>query len=85
MHDKSNRRLLDVDIPAQPDVLVKLSLLLAEDEVDLNAASLLISSDMALAAAVLKAVNSAIRESIHVALHQLFHVHCCCNLHIFHS
>src|SRR6185369_4244685 len=59
MHDKSNRRLLDVDIPAQPDVLVKLSLLLAEDEVDLNAASLLISSDMALAAAVLKAVNSA--------------------------
>src|SRR5205809_4331994 len=59
MQDKSNRRLLDVDIPAQPDVLVKLSLLLAEDEVDLNAASLLISSDMALAAAVLKAVNSA--------------------------
>ena len=40
-------------------MLVKLSLLLAEDEVDLNAASLLISSDMALAAAVLKAVNSA--------------------------
>ena len=51
--------MLDVDIPAQPDVLVQLSLLLAEDEVDLNAASLLISSDMALAAAVLKAVNSA--------------------------
>ena len=56
---QSSRRLLDVDIPAQPDVLVQLSLLLAEDEVDLNAASLLISSDMALAAAVLKAVNSA--------------------------
>ena len=59
MQDRSHRRLLDVDIPAQPDVLVQLSLLLAEDEVDLNAASLLISSDMALAAAVLKAVNSA--------------------------
>jgi len=51
--------LLDIDIPAQPDGLVKLSLLLAEDEVDLQAVSLLISSDMALAAAVLKAVNSA--------------------------
>ena len=59
MTQSSSRRLLDVDIPAQPDVLVRLSLLLAEDEVDLNAASLLISSDMALAAAVLKAVNSA--------------------------
>ena len=56
---RTHRRLLDVDIPAQPDVLVQLSLLLAEDEVDFNAASLLISSDMALAAAVLKAVNSA--------------------------
>src|ERR1700712_1840533 len=59
MQDKSNRRLLDVDIPAQPEVLVRLSLLLAEDEVDLGAASLLISSDMALAASVMKAVNSA--------------------------
>ena len=56
---QTSRRLLDVDIPAQPDVLVRLSLLLAEDNVDFNAASLLISSDMALAAAVLKAVNSA--------------------------
>lgn len=56
---ETSRRLLDVDIPAQPEVLVKLSLLLAEDEVDLNAASQLISSDMALAAAVLKVVNSA--------------------------
>jgi HD-like signal output (HDOD) protein len=54
-----NRRLLDVDIPSQPEVLVKLSLLLAEDDVDLHAVSALISADMALAAAVLKAVNSA--------------------------
>jgi len=59
MQEKQTRRLLDVDIPAQPDVLVRLSLLLAEDDVDFSAASLLISSDMALAAAVLKAVNSA--------------------------
>ena len=56
---ETTRRLLDVDIPAQPEVLVKLSLLLAEEDVDLGAASLLISSDMALASAVLKVVNSA--------------------------
>ena len=56
---QNDRRLLEVDIPAQPEVLVKLSLLLAEDDVDLHAVSLLIASDMALAAAVLKAVNSA--------------------------
>ncbi len=55
----NNRRLLDVDIPTQPDVLVRLSLLLAENDVDLDAVSLLITSDMALAAAVLKAVNAA--------------------------
>jgi HD-like signal output (HDOD) protein len=52
-------RTLDIDIPAQPDALVKLSLLLAEDEIDLHAVSSLIESDMALAAAVLKAVNSS--------------------------
>lgn len=51
--------LLDFDIPAQPEGLLKLSVLLAEDEVDLQAVSLLVSSDMALAAAVLKTVNSA--------------------------
>ena len=59
MKEPSSRRLLDVEIPAQPEVLVQLSLLLAEDEVDLHKASHLISSDMALAAAVLKTVNSA--------------------------
>ena len=59
MPENPQRRLLDVDIPSQPDVLVQLSLLLAEDDIDLAAVSLLISSDMALAAAVMKAVNSA--------------------------
>jgi HD-like signal output (HDOD) protein len=59
MGKDSRLHLLDIDIPAQPEGLVKLSLLLAEDQVDLHAVSLLISSDMALAAAVLKAVNSA--------------------------
>lgn len=52
-------RSLNIDVPAQPDSLVKLSLLLADAEVNLQAVSSLISTDMALAAAVLKAVNSA--------------------------
>jgi HD-like signal output (HDOD) protein len=53
-------RTLDIDIPAQPQSLVKLSLLLAEEEVDLRAIAALIEGDMALAAAVLKAVNSSL-------------------------
>ena len=56
----SQLRSLNVDIPAQPESLVKLSLMLAEDHVNLNAVSALISSDMALASAVLKAVNSSL-------------------------
>jgi HD-like signal output (HDOD) protein len=53
-------RSLEIDIPAQPDALVKLSLLLAEEDINLAAAASLIESDMALAAAVLKAVNSSL-------------------------
>ncbi len=53
-------RSLDIDIPAQPDSLVRLSLLLADEDVNLQAASALIESDMALAAAVMKAVNSSL-------------------------
>ncbi len=53
-------RSLDISIPAQPDSLVKLSLLMAEDDLNLAAISQLIESDMALAAAVLKAVNSSL-------------------------
>ncbi|MCZ2290784.1 MAG: HDOD domain-containing protein [Burkholderiales bacterium] len=53
-------RTLDIAIPTQPDSLVKLSLLMADDEVNLGAISELIESDMALAAAVLKAVNSSL-------------------------
>lgn len=59
MTEATNLRLNEIDIPVQPETLVKLSLLLAENEVDLPQVSLLISSDMALAASVLKAVNSA--------------------------
>ena len=53
-------RQLDIDIPAQPQALVQLSLLLAADEINLQAAASLIESDMALASAVMKAVNSSL-------------------------
>jgi HD-like signal output (HDOD) protein len=53
-------RSLDIAIPAQPDALVRLSLLMAEDELNLTAIAQLIEADMALAAAVLKAVNSSL-------------------------
>jgi len=53
-------RSLNIDIPAQPESLVKLSLLLADDTVNLQALSALIATDMALASAVLKAVNSSL-------------------------
>jgi HD-like signal output (HDOD) protein len=53
-------RTLEVDIPSQPDALVRLTLLMAEDCTNMTALSALIESDMALAAAVLKAVNSSL-------------------------
>ncbi|HRD97686.1 MAG TPA: HDOD domain-containing protein [Rubrivivax sp.] len=53
-------RSLDIDIPAQPQALVQLSLLLADDDINLQAAATLIEGDMALAAAVMKAVNSSL-------------------------
>ena len=53
-------RSLNIDIPAQPESLVRLSLLLADDDINLQAVSALIGSDMALASAVLKAVNSSL-------------------------
>ncbi len=53
-------RSLNIDIPAQPESLVELSLLLAAEEVNLQALNALIATDMALASAVLKAVNSSL-------------------------
>ena len=53
-------RTLEIDIPAQPDVLVKLSLLLADDAVNQQAVAALVECDMALASAVMRAVNSAV-------------------------
>lgn len=55
-----NLRTLDIDIPSRPDALVKLSLLLAEEDINLRAAAELIECDMALASAVMKAVNSSL-------------------------
>ncbi|MDH5539624.1 MAG: HDOD domain-containing protein [Rhizobacter sp.] len=56
----SQLRTLKVDIPSQPESLVELSLMLADDHVNLQAMSTLIAADMALASAVLKAVNSSL-------------------------
>lgn len=53
-------RTLDIDIPSQPEPLMRLSLLMAEDQPNMAALSALIEGDMALAAAVLKAVNSSL-------------------------
>ena len=67
-------RKLDIDIPSQPQALVQLSLLLAEPDINLQAASALIETDMALAASVMKAVNSSLYglkgrvQSVHQAV-----------------
>jgi HD-like signal output (HDOD) protein len=67
-------RRLDVDIPTQPHALAQLTPLLAQDEVGLPAVSALIETDMALAAAVLRAVNSSLYglrgrvQTVHQAL-----------------
>lgn len=49
----------NIDIPAQPASLAKLGTLLNQEDVNLLEISRLIEHDMALAAAVMKAVNSA--------------------------
>ncbi len=67
-------RTLDIDIPSQPQSLVQLSLLLADEDINLQACSDLIETDMALAAAVMKAVNSSLYglkgrvQSVHQAI-----------------
>ena len=47
-------RSLEIAIPTTPDVLVKLSLLLAEEDMNQRAVTALVESDMAMAAAVLR-------------------------------
>jgi HD-like signal output (HDOD) protein len=53
-------RSLEIDVPARPDVLVKLSLLMADEDVNQQAIASLVESDMAMASAVMKAVNSSL-------------------------
>jgi len=53
-------RTLEIDIPTQPEALAELSVLLTHSDVNLNAVAHLIESDMALASAVLRAVNSSL-------------------------
>jgi HD-like signal output (HDOD) protein len=52
-------RHTELDLPARPEALVQLSLLMAGDDIDLRAASMLIEGDMALASAVMRAVNAS--------------------------
>lgn len=53
-------RSLHIDLPTQPAALLRLSALLADEDSNLQEVGNLIESDMALAAAVLKAVNSSL-------------------------
>ncbi|WP_157271156.1 HDOD domain-containing protein [Azohydromonas aeria] len=67
-------RRLDVDIPTQPQALARLTTLLESEGVAMQAVSALIETDMALAAAVLRAVNSSLYglrgrvQTVHQAL-----------------
>ncbi len=53
-------RSLHIDLPTQPAALLRLSAMLADEDVNLQEIGALIEADMALAAAVLKAVNSSL-------------------------
>ena len=52
--------LSQLDIPAMPSSLVRLSRLLQEDDINFKALAQLVESDMALASAVMKAVGSTV-------------------------
>lgn len=58
-------RSLNIDIPACPETLVKLSLLMGQEEVRVDEMSSLIEADMALASAIVRAVNSALFGLLH--------------------
>ena len=53
-------RSLDLDLPACPQVLVQLSLLMADEDANAQSIATLIEADMALASAVVRSVNSAL-------------------------
>jgi HD-like signal output (HDOD) protein len=53
-------RNLNIDLPACPSTLVKLSLLMAEEDCSIDQLASLIETDMALSSAVVRTVNSAL-------------------------
>ncbi len=53
-------RSLNIDLPACPSTLVKLSLLMADESSSIDQLSALIETDMALSSAVVRTVNSAL-------------------------
>ena len=62
MLEVNERVLSDIgrgfSVPAQPDLLLKLQRLMAEQEIDLNAIADTISQDIAVSATILKTINS---------------------------
>lgn len=70
-------RNLNIDLPACPQTLVKLSLLMADENASIDQISELIETDMALSAAVVRTVNSALFgllkrvESVHDGIRYL--------------
>ena len=70
-------RNLNIDLPACPQTLVKLSLLMADDDASIDQMASLIETDMALSAAVVRTVNSALFgllkrvESVHDGIRYL--------------
>ncbi len=70
-------RNLNIDLPACPQTLVKLSLLMADDNASIDQMASLIETDMALSAAVVRTVNSALFgllkrvESVHDGIRYL--------------
>lgn len=70
-------RDLNIDLPACPSTLVKLSLLMSEEGTSIDEMAALIETDMALASAVVRTVNSALFgllkrvETVHEAVRYL--------------
>lgn len=70
-------RELNIDLPACPATLVKLSLMMAEEDASIPQMAALIETDMALASAVVRTVNSALFgllkrvETVHEAIRYL--------------
>lgn len=70
-------RELNIDLPACPATLVKLSLMMADEDSSMAQIAALIETDMALASAVVRTVNSALFgllkrvETVHEAIRYL--------------